>query len=746
METWGFFQFIRTIFFCHILVSAIGFASPPHAGQIYPGFEASQKDLIDNDGIFLVSNASNFALRFYTSLNVSLFLLVVIHLDSSRAIWTANRNLLVRNSDKFVFEKNGNAYLQGEGGEAWSTNTSGVGVVAMELQNTGNLVLLGENGSILWQSFSHPTDTLIQGQEFVQGMKLKSFPQSDYLFHYLELKSSDLILYAGYRTPQTYWSLADDSRKKNIRAGGKISSASLVLNSWNFYDQDHSLVWQFNFSENSDPNATWTAVLDSSGIISFYNLQLGKSVDPEQTKIPQKPCSNPEPCQPYYVCSFDNRCQCPTTLNSFPYCRPPNFSSCNSSKDLADLQYVGERFDYFALGFVEPSLMSDLDGCKDACYANCSCLVMFYENTSRRCFLFDQIGSFQRADQHSPGFVSYVKVPTPGDGRSPTTGKGENGLRHAVLAATIVVITIAIIFGLIYLGFWYHRKKQKVVESFRDSPDEDNFFDSFSGMPVRFSYSELQAATNNFSSKLGQGGFGSVYQGVLRDGTQVAVKKLEGIGQGKKEFRAEVSIIGSIHHVHLVKLKGFCAEGTYRLLVYEFLAKGSLDKWIFKKNDEEWITNYAISEKSDVYSFGLVLLEIIGGRKNYDASEMSEKSHFPSYAFKMLEEGRLREILDSRINIEESDERIFNAIKVALWCIQDDMYLRPSMTKVVQMLEGLCEVALPPSNYRISSQLYSSFIKSSSDEGNSSGLLIDSKWIDCKSQVFLSDVRLSGPR
>ncbi|KAK8597461.1 hypothetical protein V6N13_094868 [Hibiscus sabdariffa] len=229
-------------------------------------------------------------------------------------------------------------------------------------------------------------------------------------------------------------------------------------------------------------------------------------------------------------------------------------------------------------------------------------------------------------------------------------------------------------------------------------------------MPTRFTYNDLRIATNNFSIKLGQGGFGSVYRGTLPDGTQLAVKKLEGIGQGTKEFRAEVGIIGSIHHLHLVRLKGFCAEGSYRLLVYEYMANGSRDKRIFGRNREplldwetriniavgtakglayvhedcdakivhrdikpengdqgdlapEWITNYAIPEKSDVYSYGMLLLEIIGGRENFDPTESLEKSYLPSYSFKMLEEGKLRDILDSKLSIEGEDERVYTAIK-----------------------------------------------------------------------------------
>ncbi|KAL7164224.1 hypothetical protein ACSBR2_040188 [Camellia fascicularis] len=363
-----------------------------------------------------------------------------------------------------------------------------------------------------------------------------------------------------------------------------------------------------------------------------------------------------------------------------------------------------------------------------------------------------------------------------------------------------------------FLISWPNEEKRKLQESPKDSSEEDNFLENLSGMPIRFSYKDLQTATNNFSIKLGQGGFGSVYQGVLPDGTRLAVKKLEGIGQGKKEFRAEVSIIGSIHHLHLVRIKGFCAEGTHRLLAYEYMANGSLDKWIFRRNEEdfmlnwntrfsialgtakglaylhedcdakivhcdikpenvllddhyhakvsdfglsklmtreqshvfttlrgtrgylapEWITNYAISEKSDVYSYGMVLLEIIGGRKSYDPTQTSEKSHFPSYAFKMMEEGKLRSILDSKLKIDEEDERVAIAIKVALWCIQDDMHLRPAMSKVVQMLEGLCPVPTPPTVSQMGSHLFSNFFKPISSEGTSSGPS------DCNSDTYLS--------
>jgi len=115
--------------------------------------------------------------------------------------------------------------------------------------------------------------------------------------------------------------------------------------------------------------------------------------------------------------------------------------------------------------------------------------------------------------------------------------------------------------------------------------EEDIFLETLPGLPPRYQFKELEVATAKFTHKLGQGGFGVVYKGILADGTEVAVKRLEGdsFGQGQKEFRAEVATIGNIHHFNLVRLCGFCVEGSYRMLVYEFMEHGSLDRLLFKK-------------------------------------------------------------------------------------------------------------------------------------------------------------------
>ena len=96
----------------------------------------------------------------------------------------------------------------------------------------------------------------------------------------------------------------------------------------------------------------------------------------------------------------------------------------------------------------------------------------------------------------------------------------------------------------------------------------------------RFSFRELQAATNNFNAKniLGQGGFGIVYKGILKDGTLVAVKRLKDISAagGEVQFQTEVEMISLAVHRNLLRLYGFCMTCTERLLVYPYMPNGSV--------------------------------------------------------------------------------------------------------------------------------------------------------------------------
>ncbi|KAM5551322.1 hypothetical protein ABKV19_026245 [Rosa sericea] len=120
-----------------------------------------------------------------------------------------------------------------------------------------------------------------------------------------------------------------------------------------------------------------------------------------------------------------------------------------------------------------------------------------------------------------------------------------------------------------------HLSMYSVIEEFLQS--HNNL------MPIRYSYSNIKKMTKGFKDKLGEGGYGSVYKGKLRSGHLVAVKMLGNSKANGQDFMNEVATIGRIHHVNVVRLIGYCAEGSKRALIYEYMSKGSLDKHIFPK-------------------------------------------------------------------------------------------------------------------------------------------------------------------
>ncbi|RWR83705.1 rust resistance kinase Lr10 [Cinnamomum micranthum f. kanehirae] len=295
--------------------------------------------------------------------------------------------------------------------------------------------------------------------------------------------------------------------------------------------------------------------------------------------------------------------------------------------------------------------------------------------------------------------------------------------------------------------------------------------------PRRYSYLSIKKMTKNFKEEIGQGGYGKVFKGKLSGGGLVAIKMLKTSKGNGQEFINEVATIGRIHHVNVVRLIGFCSEGLKRALIYEFMANGSLEKYVFmheKINNLCWNKMYqialgiargieylhrgcdirilhfdikphnilldekftpkvsdfglakfypteqsivamtaargtmgyiapellyktlgGISHKSDVYSFGMLLLEMTGRRKNIDAfAEHSSQIYFPLWVYDQLHKGEELVMADIANNDKETAKKM---MIVALWCIQLIPTERPSMSKVIEMLEGSIEdLHMPP--------------------------------------------------
>ncbi|XP_043723739.1 somatic embryogenesis receptor kinase 2 isoform X2 [Telopea speciosissima] len=165
-----------------------------------------------------------------------------------------------------------------------------------------------------------------------------------------------------------------------------------------------------------------------------------------------------------------------------------------------------------------------------------------------------------------PPFIPPPSAPSPGGNTA--TGAIAGG----------VAAGAALLFAAPAIGFaWWRRRKPQ--EHFFDVPAEEDP-EVHLGQLKRFSLRELQVATDSFSNKniLGRGGFGKVYKGRLADGSLVAVKRLkeERTPGGELQFQTEVEMISMAVHRNLLRLRGFCMTPTERLLVYPYMANGSV--------------------------------------------------------------------------------------------------------------------------------------------------------------------------
>ncbi|KAL9243749.1 hypothetical protein vseg_017600 [Gypsophila vaccaria] len=156
----------------------------------------------------------------------------------------------------------------------------------------------------------------------------------------------------------------------------------------------------------------------------------------------------------------------------------------------------------------------------------------------------------------------------------------------SVMAAGTILVVVFVIF------LWRRRMatRRGKKEDSKRYKFEDNVGQLELQEPPLYTFEMLRKATNDFneSNKLGEGGFGPVYKGVLEDGHEIAVKRLSrSSGQGLEEFMNEVTVISKLQHRNLVRLLGCCVEGDEKMLIYEYMPNRSLDAFLFDPPNHE---------------------------------------------------------------------------------------------------------------------------------------------------------------
>ncbi|KAL9380091.1 hypothetical protein Peur_028573 [Populus x canadensis] len=516
-------------------------------------------------------------------------------------VWVANRETPV--SDRFSSElriSGGNLVLFNESKiPIWSTNLSSSRSSSVEavLGDDGNLVLRdGSNSSVspLWQSFDFPADTWLPGAKvglnkitkrntLLTSWKSKDNPSPGLFSLELDPNQSRYLIF--WNRSKDYWSSG----------------------SWN--GQIFSLVpemrsnYIYNFSYVNDTKESYfTYSLYNETLISRFVMAAGGQIQQqswvESTQQWFLFWSQPKTqCEVYAYCGAFGRCN----GNSQPFCnclrgfnpkkwedwKSEVFSGgCERASNLqcGNSSVVNGKSDRFFSSNnmklpANPQTVAarSAQECESTCLSNCTCTAYAYDG-SLCSFWFGDLLDMQQLADDSNGNTIYIRLAA----SEFSSSKNDKGIVIGGVVGSVVIVSL---FGLVLFVFLRRRKTVKTGKAVE-------------GSLIAFAYRDLQNATKNFSEKLGGGGFGSVFKGVLPDTSVIAVKKLESIIQGEKQFRSEVSTIGTIQHVNLVRLRGFCSEGNKKLLVYDYMPNGSLDSHLFSEDSKkvlDWKTRYSIA-------------------------------------------------------------------------------------------------------------------------------------------------------
>ncbi|CAL5014691.1 unnamed protein product [Urochloa decumbens] len=566
-------------------------------------------------GSTLISEGGVFALGFFSPANSSKNLYIGIwyhNVPKRTVVWVANRdNPITTPSGRLAITNNLELLLSDSKGlTIWTTTNNvtieGAGAFAV-LLNSGNFVLRLQNGTEIWQSFDHPTDTILPTMRFLLSYRAKvatrlvawkghNDPSSGDISSSID-PSSDLQVFIWNGTlPYFRAAIVND-----LTVSGSIyqSNATYVL-----YQSITNTGDKFYYSYTASDGSPYTRVLlDYTGKM---RLLIWNNITSLWTVVSEPPsgCDLYASCGPFGYCDHTGLSQTCRCLDGFEPVDNLNFSrGCRRKETLK----CGQENHFLTLpGMKIPDKFvhirnKSFDQCEAECSRNCSCLAYAYAYLSNagtmgdtsRCLVWTEVlidmGKATIASENL-----YLRL-----GGSPVKNKSNLA---KVLLPTIACLLLIATTALLRIYKYRGKRQQKEIQKRRmleylRSTDEDG--DRNIEFPL-ISFQDIVSATDNFSESnmLGKGGFGKVYKGVLQGAKEVAIKRLgKGSRQGTEEFRNEVILIAKLQHRNLVKLLGCCIHEDEKLLVYEYLSNKSLDYFLFdseRKPMLQWPTRHKI--------------------------------------------------------------------------------------------------------------------------------------------------------
>ncbi|OWM77595.1 hypothetical protein CDL15_Pgr016993 [Punica granatum] len=636
-----------------------------------------------HDGDVLLSENKNFALGFFSPSNSTRRFIGTWYnkVSEHTVFWVANRDRPINDTSGVIsINCHGDLVLHccnNGSSTLWSTNvltTSSDNATAAQLQDTGNFILLQRLGNrVLWQSFDHPSDTLMPfmklGLDWRTGMdwvltswRSEDFPGPENFTYRFDPTGYPQIFLCKNAAP--LWRTGPWT---GLCWSGLFGMSSNYIFNFSFVN-DHEEVsfsyWMRNASIFS------RLVIETSGTIqrSTWHTQDGRWNELWRTPVEDcdyyMACGPNSNCNPYNADQF--RCTCLPGFEprspadwflrdgSGGCIRSPGASTCRSREGFVKVALV--KLPDTSRAYVDMGL--SLKECEQECLKNCSCT------------------AYTSADERNGGFGCLAGYGDLLDMRT-----------YSNIGQDLYIQVDAAILG---------RTRPSATPSAAHFGDDESWnmqdieYDSRTSDLPFFELSAIATATNNFSfiNKLGKGGFGSVYKGVLDNGMEIAVKRLsKSSGQGIREFKNEVTLIAKLQHRNLVKIldeeKRSLLDWRKRFEIAMGIARGILylhqDSRLRIIHRDLKASNVLLdaSINPKISDFGMA--RICGGDQ----------------AWELWNEESCLDIVDPSMDIMYPEHEVLRCIQIGLLCVQEFPMDRPTMSTVVFMLGNRTRLPSP---------------------------------------------------